>query len=137
MMVEWNVLGDVGFHHLLPPEAECRYPPRRTDATGSMKKDSLLVANCPFLISNVQCSILVRAGAVDAGDGDVEEAEVDAELGPVVDDVAEDEFSQDFLFGAGEEDLFTGAHGPIAVEDRVGGLGDHALGVGETLVTTG
>ena len=55
----------------------------------------------------VHCRSLLLKGdfvggrAVDGGDGDVVEPEIDAELGAVVDDVAEDETAQHHASGHG------------------------------------
>ena len=60
--------------------------------------------------------LLVAAGAVEAGDGDVVEAEVDAEDGAVVDDVVHEEAADDGGAGHGEDDAVAAAEGPLVGE---------------------
>src|ERR1700753_3851692 len=65
---------------------------------------------------------LVGGGRVEAGDGDVVEAEVDAELGDVVDHVVEEEAAEHGGAGGFGDDLRAEAEAPGFFEGLVAGV---------------
>lgn len=65
--------------------------------------------------------LFVGGGAIEAGDGDVVEAQVDAELGDVVDHVVEEHGAEGESTRAVEDDLFAPGELPVGGEAVVGG----------------
>ena len=77
---------------------------------------------------------LVGGWAIHAGDGDIHEAQVDRELGAMVDEVVEDDGAQDLLAGHGHDGFAGPLHGPYGEQLLVGCGGQGGVGVGDILV---
>src|SRR5215203_4263472 len=86
------------------PAATCMHP---LGATRQLRAGTILA---------LERVLLVAAGAVEAGDGDVVEAEVDAEDRAVVDDVVHEEAADDGAARHGEDYAFAAAQCPHIVE---------------------
>lgn len=80
---------------------------------------------------------LVGGGAVAAGNGDAEQAEIDAELGAVVDHMVHGPFAVDGLTGVIDDGLAVPLHGPAFRHFGIGGGGKGGAGFGEVGVEAG
>lgn len=99
--------------------------------------DAYLRHHSSFFIDHASRSALIRSRPIHARHGDVEQAQVHAQLCAVVYDVAEYKFPQNFVFGAREENHFTVAHGPIAVQNFIARGRNHRFCIGKLLVASG
>jgi len=81
--------------------------------------------------------LLVGGWAVGGGDGEVVEAEVDAELGAMVDEVVEEHAADGLVAGAVVDGLISLRELPGLVHGAVGGLFEERVGFGAVLVEAG
>src|SRR6185437_7791065 len=79
----------------------------------------------------------VGGGAVEAGDGDVVEAEVDAELGDVVDHVVEEEAAEHGGAGSVADELGAEAEAPGLHQGFVAGVDEGSAAFLRTVVERG
>lgn len=79
----------------------------------------------------------VGGGAVETGDGEVVEAEVDAQLGSVVDEVVEEHEAEGLGAGELRDDVFAVGELPDHGEVFIGGGGECCAGVDEVCVKGG